>query len=86
MHDITIQGGEVLASLDERTITGLLIPFNERSETPKSGPGGFTVEAGSIALPADPAVVTLNTDHDRYQPVGRASNLWVQQGVGIMAS
>lgn len=86
MHDITIQGGEILASLDERTITGLLIPFGERSDTPTAGPGGFTVEAGSIALPADPSVVTLNTDHDRYAPVGRASNLWEQTGVGIMAS
>lgn len=86
MHDITIQGGEILASLDERTITGLLIPFGERSDTPTAGPGGFTVEAGSIALPADPAVVTLNTDHDRYAPVGRATNLWEQTGVGIMAS
>jgi hypothetical protein len=86
MHDITIQGGEILASLDERTITGLLIPFGERSDTPTAGPGGFTVEAGSIALPADPSVVTLNTDHDRYAPVGRATNLWEQTGVGIMAS
>lgn len=86
MHDITIQGGEILASLDERTITGLLIPFGERSDTPTAGPAGFTVEAGSIALPADPSVVTLNTDHDRYAPVGRATNLWEQTGVGVMAS
>lgn len=86
MHDITIQGGEILASLDDRTITGLLIPFGERSDTPTSGPAGFTVEAGSIALPADPSVVTLNTDHDRYAPVGRATNLWEETGVGIMAA
>lgn len=82
MHDITIQGGEVLASLDERTITGLLIPFHEVGQT---NAGRFTVEAGSIALPADPAVVTLNVDHDRYQPVGRASRLW-ETTKGIMAS
>lgn len=82
MHDITIQGGEVLASLDERTITGLLVPFHEVGQT---NAGRFTVEAGSIALPADPAVVTLNVDHDRYQPVGRASRLW-ETTKGIMAS
>lgn len=82
MHDITIQGGEVLASLDERTITGLLIPFNEVGQT---NAGRFTVEAGSIELPADPAVVTLNVDHDRYKPVGRASRLW-ETAQGIMAA
>jgi hypothetical protein len=82
MHDITIQGGEVLASLDERTITGLLVPFHEVGQT---NAGRFTVEAGSIALPADPTVVTLNVDHDRYQPVGRASRLW-ETAQGIMAT
>lgn len=82
MHDITIQGGEVLASLDERTITGLLVPFHEVGQT---NAGRFTVEAGSIELPADPDVVTLNVDHDRYQPVGRATRLW-QTAQGIMAS
>ncbi|MFE6733422.1 hypothetical protein [Microbacterium sp. NPDC057650] len=84
-YDITIQGGEVLASLEERSITTLLVPFNEPSRTPKEGPGGFTVQAGSIALPADPSVVGLNTDHDRYAPVGRASRLW-ETAQGIMAA
>ncbi|MGB3375924.1 MAG: hypothetical protein WBA87_12410 [Microbacterium sp.] len=82
MHDITIQGGEVLASLDERSSTGLLIPFHEVGQTSS---GRFTVEAGSIELPADPSVVTLNLDHDRYQPVGRASRLW-ETAQGIMAT
>lgn len=84
-YDITIQGGEVLASLEERSITTMLVPFNEASRTPKEGPGGFTVQAGSIALPADPSVVGLNTDHDRYSPVGRASKLW-ETAKGIMAA
>ncbi len=84
-YDITIQGGEVLASLEERSITTLLIPFNEVAGTPKEGAGGFTVQAGSIALPADPTVVGLNTDHDRYAPVGRASRLW-ETAQGIMAA
>lgn len=82
MHDITIQGGEVLANLDERTITGLLIPFGEEGRT---NAGRFSVEAGSIELPADPSVVSLNVDHDRYQPVGRATRLW-ETAQGIMAS
>lgn len=85
MYDITIRGGEVLASLEERSITTLLVPFNEVSRTPHEGPGGFRVQAGSIALPADPTVVGLNLDHDRYAPVGRASQLWETEQ-GIMAA
>lgn len=82
MHDITIQGGEILANLDDRSYTGLLIPFNEEGRTSS---GRFTVQAGSIDLPADPSVVTLNLDHDRYQPVGRATRLWETEK-GIMAT
>ncbi|HWU29829.1 MAG TPA: hypothetical protein VN041_12180 [Microbacterium sp.] len=82
MHDITIQGGEILADLDDRSMTGLLIPFNEEGRT---NAGRFTVQAGSIELPADPSVVTLNIDHDRYQPVGRATRLW-ETARGIMAT
>lgn len=82
MHDITIQGGEILANLDERSLTGLLIPFNEEGQT---NAGRFTVQAGSIELPTDPSVVTLNIDHDRYQPVGRATRLW-ETAQGIMAT
>lgn len=85
MYDITIQGGEVLASLEERSITTLLVPFNEVAGTPKEGVGGFTVQAGSIALPEDPSVVGLNRDHDRYAPIGRASRLW-ETAQGIMAA
>lgn len=82
MHDITIQGGEILADLDERSLTGLLIPYGEEGQT---NAGRFTVQAGSIELPADPSVVTLNLDHDRYQPIGRASRVW-ETDAGIMAT
>jgi hypothetical protein len=82
MHDITIQGGEILANLDDRSMTGLLIPFGEEGHT---NAGRFTVQAGSIELPADPSVVSLNIDHDRYQPVGRATRLW-ETAQGIMAT
>jgi hypothetical protein len=82
MHDITIQGGEILANLDDRSMTGLLIPFNEEGRT---NAGRFTVQAGSVDLPADPAVVSLNVDHDRYQPIGRATRLW-ETAQGIMAT
>lgn len=79
---IQYEGGEVLASLEDRTITGLLIPFNEIGRT---NAGRFMVEAGAIELPADPAVITLNLDHDRAQPVGRATRVW-EDAAGVMAS
>lgn len=80
--DIEIEGGEVLANREERTITGLLIPYNEVGRT---NVGQFQVEAGVIALPDDPAVVSLNVDHDRYSPVGRATRLW-EEPAGVMAT
>jgi hypothetical protein len=82
MTDIQIEGGEVLANLQERTITGLLIPFNEIGRT---NVGRFQVEAGVIRLPEDPEVVSLNLDHNRFAPVGRAVKVW-EEPVGVMAT
>lgn len=82
MPDIEIEGGEILANLEERTITGLLVPYNEIGHT---NVGQFQVEAGIITLPADPSVVGVNVDHDRYQPVGRATRVW-EEPAGIMAT
>lgn len=82
-HDmIEIEGGEVLANLEERTITGLVVPYNEIGRT---NVGLFQVQAGVIGLPEDPSVVTLNLDHDRYRPVGRATRVW-EEPRGIMAT
>lgn len=65
MPDIQIEGGEVLANLDERTLTGLLLPYGEEGRT---NVGRFTVMAGDIAIPEDPSVVSINEDHE----IGRA--------------
>lgn len=82
MDPIEIEGGEVLASIEDRTITGLLIPYGEIGRT---NVGQFQVDAGAIRIPADPDVVTLNTDHDRYSPVGRATRIW-EETRGILAT
>ena len=82
MPHIQIEGGEVLANLDDRTLTGLLLPFGEEGRT---NVGRFTVMAGDIEIPSDPSVVSLNEDHDRFRPIGRASRLWVAPA-GIMAT
>lgn len=79
---IQYEGGEVLASLEDRTVTGLLIPFNELGQT---NAGRFMVEAGALALPSDPSVIALNLDHDRSQNVGHGTRIW-QEPAGVMAS
>lgn len=83
MDTITIVGGEITANANDRIITGLLLPYGELGSTSY---GQFEVGAGDISIPADPAVVGINTDHDRYEPVGRAARLWEQLPQGIMAS
>lgn len=72
----------VLANEDERTITTLLLPFGEVGNT---NAGRFTVEAGTLELPADPEVVGLNLDHQRNSPVGRAIRV-EETAEGVMAT
>lgn len=79
---IQFEGGEILANLDDRTITGLLLPYNEIGQT---NIGRFMVEAGAILLPADPSIIGINVDHERSQPVGRATRVW-EEPAGIMAT
>lgn len=62
---------------DSRVIRGLLLPFNElsRPNMTNNAPVMFTADA--VKLPRDPSVVTLNTEHDRFNPIGRATSLRV---------
>lgn len=55
-----------------RRVRGLLLPFGELSRPNLSGNEPIMFSADSITLPRDPSVVTLNTHHDRFNPVGRA--------------
>lgn len=84
MTDTAIQfeAGDVLANLEERTITALLLPYGEEGRT---NIGRFQVEAGSVDIPADPSVVGLNLDHERPSVVGRATKLW-EEDRGVMAT
>lgn len=72
MPAIQIEAGDLLASRADRRITGLLLPYGE---TGRTNLGRVSVRPGAVQLPADPAVVTLNLDHERNQPVGRAVDL-----------
>lgn len=75
-------GQLVIASEDDRVVTGLLLPYGVEGHT---NIGGFTVDAGMIQLPTDPEVVTLNVEHDREQPVGRAVSI-EERADGVYAS
>lgn len=72
----------------ERRVRGLLIPYGEQSRTAESQ--GIRTDpvlfaAGDITLPRDPAIVTLNLDHDRFNPIGRAV-LLEQSDAGVVAT
>ncbi|ARU50155.1 hypothetical protein CBR64_00110 [Cellulosimicrobium cellulans] len=72
MTNVIIEAGELTASAEDRIVSGLLLPYGEQGRT---NLGRFTVEQGDFQVPADPEVVTANTDHARQQPVGRAVTL-----------
>lgn len=72
MADVQIEAGSLYANTEDRVVTGLLLPYGEIGKT---NLGRFAVEASSIIIPNDPAVVTLNVQHDHEEPVGRAIEL-----------
>ncbi|WZO56018.1 hypothetical protein MRBLWH10_000827 [Microbacterium sp. LWH10-1.2] len=67
-----------------RIIRGLLLPFGELSNPNKSGNAPIEFSAASITVPRDASVVTLNVEHDRFTPIGRATSLEVTDA-GIVA-
>lgn len=58
---------EVTASLERRTISGQLVPWDTIGHT-SAGPTRFA--AGSVELPADLSRVKLLRDHDASSPIG----------------
>ena len=67
--------GDFAFDAEARTLKGLLLPFGEASGTAATGQTGVTFSADDIDLPRDASVVTLNREHDRHDPVGRATLL-----------
>ena len=72
MADVQIQAGNLFANAEERIVSGLLLPYGEQGKT---NLGRFSVAPGAVTIPSDPEVVTLNVQHDREEPVGRAVDL-----------
>lgn len=60
---------------EARKLRGIVLPFGELSRLSVSGADPVMFGADSIDLPRDPSVVTLNREHNRHDPVGRATFL-----------
>lgn len=72
MTTAKIMAGTLKANKQDRTITGLLLPFGEVGRT---NLGKFSVVPDGVTLPADPKGVRLNVQHDDTRPVGTAVQL-----------
>jgi hypothetical protein len=79
---ITIDAGTLTASADERTVTGLLVPYGEEC---RSNLGKFTVEAGAFEIPEDLQGVTFNREHTREDVLGAATSVR-ETAEGIVAT
>lgn len=80
MPNLIIESGVLLASEDDRTVSGLLVPFGEKC---RSNLGEFTVEADSLTLPRHPSGAAFTDEHDRV--VGEGV-LLAQEADGIHAT
>jgi hypothetical protein len=75
-----------LDSADPRVVRGLLLPYGVASGQPLAGEAGTMFAAGDVVVPGDPSIVTLNREHNRFDPVGRAVELVDEPGVGVLAA
>ena len=64
-----IEAGNLTASLADRIVTGLLLPFGEVGRT---NIGKFAIDGpGIIDIPNDVTVLQANLEHDQMEPVAR---------------
>lgn len=80
--DVQIEAGSLYANAEDRIVSGLLLPYGEIGQT---NLGRFSIEHGTVDIPADPDIVTLNVDHNREEPVGRATEL-TETAAGIVGT
>lgn len=82
MADVQIESGTVYARVADRIVSGLLLPYGEQGST---NIGKFSIAPGAVEIPSDPEIVTLNVQHDREEPVGRATEL-IDTPAGIVGT
>lgn len=71
MTEQLAEHGTFAVDRDTRRIRGILVPWGERSRMSASKTKPIIFPRGAVKVPRDPAVVTLNFQHDRFAPVGR---------------
>ncbi len=69
---IKVAASVLTASREERTISGMLLPFGELGST---SAGRVTAKAGCLTIPENVGDVILNIEHDDMRPIGRASSI-----------
>lgn len=62
----------LFANVENRTLRGLLLPYNELSAPSMSATEPIMFSAGTVELPADPAAFVLNEGHSQFEPRGHA--------------
>lgn len=80
MSKLSLYVPRLVASLEDRTLSGLLLPFGQPGHT---NLGRITASQASRLDVAQ--VVTLNVQHDQSRPIGKAMTLETTAG-GILAS
>jgi len=83
-NQILTFSAELTANLEERTISGKIVPAGT-GEVGNTSAGRVVFEKGAIALPEDPKTIKLLNQHDMKQPLGKASSFTVDED-GIYAS
>lgn len=72
MTNIQIDAGTLTASIEDRTVTGLLVPYGEPGAT---NLGKMTVMPGVFKVPVDLAGMSLNVEHKRERIVGHPTSI-----------
>lgn len=75
----------LFASVEDRTIRGVLLPYGELSRTNITQTEPVQFSKGTVKLPRDPQAVWLNLEHDRYRPIGRATTI-EETDAGLVAT
>ena len=84
MNQILTFSSELTANVEERTISGKIVPAGT-GEVGNTSAGKVVFEKDSIALPDDPKTIKLLNQHDMKQPLGKATS-FTSEDDGIYAS
>jgi hypothetical protein len=82
MTTVQIEGQTLHASVADRLVSGMLLPFGVLGNT---NLGRFTVDAGTFTYPTDVSVLNANEGHLPHEPRARFESL-VETPAGLLAS